>query len=396
VRLLGRVSRADARLLDAVLAAVVTVALELTCWLSPGVSTHDRAVTAVAAVLFAAPIAVRRRWPAGALVFSMAVVVISMPLGGQLLTNDNAYILSPLVLSYSAGAAPDARRGTIALILAVALGAGWAFLPGEDGSTAGSGQDVQALFVVVLALAPTWLIGRYARRHRWRTSAFRALAARASADKDSHRAAAIAAERARIGSELQDIIAHSVSAMVIQAGSARLLIRADPKQARDSILTVEETGRQALSDLRRLLGMLRKDADPRALSPQPGLSQIAALIDSLHGTGLTCVRHTIGDPVDLTPGVDLVAYRVIQAALQAAVARHARNGSITVDYGSRELGLEVRGDRAIDDLDGTFAPIGQRVELYRGELRVEATAGGFALHARLPLEPAGLVRPLAF
>ena len=254
MRLLGRVSRADARLLDTVLAAVVTVALELTCWLSPGVSTHDRAVTAVAAVLFAAPIAVRRRWPAGALVFSMAVVVISMPLGGQLLTN----ILPPLVLSYSAGAAPDARRGTIALILAVALGAGWAFLPGEDGSTAGSGQDVQALFVVVLALAPTWLIGRYARRHRWRTSAFRALAARASADKDSHRAAAIAAERARIGSELQDIIAHSVSAMVIQAGSARLLIRADPKQARDSILTVEETGRQALSDLRRLLGMLRR------------------------------------------------------------------------------------------------------------------------------------------
>ena len=89
------------------------------------------------------------------------------------------------------------------------------------------------------------------------------LAARAAADKGSHEAAAIAAERARIGAELQDIIAHSISAMVIQAGSARLKLSADPEQARDSIRSVEETGRQALGDLRRLLGMLRKDDDPQ-------------------------------------------------------------------------------------------------------------------------------------
>ena len=387
---LDRVARADSRLVDAVLAAAVTAALALTGWLSAGVSTHDRAVTAAAAVLCAAPIAVRRRWPTGALVFSMSVVLVSMPFGGQLLSNDNAYVLPPLLLSYSDGAAPDALRSTVGLMVALGLGWAWALLPGPDGSTTGVGQNAVAMFYVVMLLVPTWLIGRYARRHRQRTSSFHALAARAAAEKDSRNAAAIAGERARIGSELQDIIAHSISAMVIQAGSARLLLRTDPEQARDSILTVEETGRQALSDLRRLLGMLRKDDDPRALSPQPGLGQIAALIDSLRGTGMACERRTIGDPVDLTPGIDLVAYRVIETALQAAAAEQADHSSVTITYDPRELGLEVRGDRTIGNLDDTFAPLSHRVDLYRGELRARATTGGFALRARLPLDLAGV------
>lgn len=388
-RLFDRVARGDPERVDAVLAVAVTAALELTCVLSSGVSTHDRVVTAVAAVLCAGPIAVRHRWPSGALVFSMAVVLVTMPLGGQLLSNDNAYVLPALLLSYCAGAS-NAGPSTIALMLALALGWTWAIVPGPDGSTTGTGQTAYAMFYVAVLLVPTWLIGRYVHRHRRRTTAFQALADNAAAEKDAREAAAIDAERARIGSELQDIIAHSISAMVIQAGSARLLLRADPAQARDSILTVEETGRQTLSDLRRLLGMLRKNDDPRALSPQPGLGQIAALIDSVHGKGLACERHTVGAPIDLTPGIDLVAYRVIEAALQAAVEEHACHSSISIDYGPRELAVEVRGDRAIHDLDGVFAPLADRVNLYRGVLRTQATDGGFALHARLPLDPVGL------
>jgi signal transduction histidine kinase len=386
-RLLGRIAGLDRRAVDLILASAAIAALELTCWLSPGVSTHDRIVTAIAAVLSGAPIAVRRSWPAAALVFSMAVVTASMMFGGQLLSNDNAYDIPPLLLAYSAGAGLNMRRSAAALTLGLALGWTWALFPGPNGSPTGVGQSALALFYVTMLLVPTWLIGRYVRRHGHRTSAFDALAARAAAKKDSHDAAAIAAERARIGSELQDIIAHSISAMVIQAGSARLLLRTDPDRARDSILTVEETGRQTLSDLRRLLGMLRKQDDARALSPQPGLGQIAALIDSLRGTGLACERRTVGDPVDLTPGVDLVAYRVIEAALQAAAERHVRHSSVTVHYGLRDLELEVRGDGTIPDLDGTFAPLADRVGLYRGELRTERQAVGFALRARLPLDP---------
>jgi signal transduction histidine kinase len=372
------------------LAVAAITALELTCWLSPGLSDRDRTVTAIAAVLSGAPIAVRRVWPGAALVFSMAVVTVSMPLGGQLLSNDNAYVVPALLLGYSAGAGLEGRRSIVALILGLALGWAWALLPGPDGSTTGTGQSALALFYVTMLLVPTWLIGRYVRRHSHRTGAFDALAARAAAEKPSYDAAAIAAERARIGSELQDIIAHSISAMVIQAGSARMVLRTDPERARDSILTVEQTGRQALSDLRSLLGMLRKDDDPRALSPQPGLGQVAALIESLRGSGLSCERRTLGDPIDLTPGVDLVAYRVIEAALRAASERHVRHSSVTVHYRPRDLELEVRGDRAIPDLSDSFAPLVDRVGLYRGELRTEPQAVGFALRARLPLDAVGL------
>jgi len=389
-RRLGALARVDRRPVNLILAVATAAALELTCWLSSGVSTHDRVVTAIAAIFCGAPIAIRRARPAAALVFSMAVVLVSTQFGGQLLTNDNAYDIPPLLLAYSAGAGLEVRRSAAAVTLGLGLGSAWALIPGPNGSPTGVGASALALFYVTMLLVPTWLIGVYVRRHSDRTSAFDALAARASAESDSHAAAAITAERARIGTELQDIIAHSISAMVIQAGSARLVLRNDPEQARDSILAVEKTGRQALSDLRRLLGMLRKDDDPRALTPQPGLGQVATLIDSLRNGGLACERRTIGDPVDLTPGVDLVAYRVIEAALQAAAARHVRHSSVTVRYCLRDLELEVRGDGTIPDLDGTFAPLIDRVELYRGELRTEPQPAGFALRARLPLDPVGL------
>jgi signal transduction histidine kinase len=141
------------------------------------------------------------------------------------------------------------------------------------------------------------------------------LAAQAAIAQDERESAAIAEERARIGGELQDIIAHSVSVMIIQAGGARLLVRSDPERARDSILNVEQTGRETLADLHRLLGMLRKDDDPRALAPQPGLNQLAALIDSIRDTGVECELRAEGEPIDLTP--------VWRVALEAAVATYS-------------------------------------------------------------------------
>ena len=380
-----RLGGVDHRLVDVILALAAIVAIELTCWLSSGISTPDRVITAVAAVLFAAPIALRRVWPAAALVFSLAVVTVSVSFGSQLLSNDNAYVIPVLVLSYSAGAWLDTRRSVCALGLGLALLWAWALLPGPNGSTNGVGQTALTVFYVTVLLVPTWLVGRFVRRHGARAAAFRDLAAQAAASQDAHDAAAIADERARIGSELQDIIAHSISAMVIQAGGARLLLRSDPGRARESILNVEETGRQALSDVRRLLGMLRKHDDPRALSPQPGLGQLSALIDSMRRAGLAWERNTIGDPIDLTPGIDLVAYRVVEAGLRVAADRHVSHGLVTVHYEPRDLELEIRGDRVIPDLDATIAPLARRVALYEGELRTEAALEGFVLVARIPL-----------
>jgi signal transduction histidine kinase len=385
-RVRDRLGQVDHRIIDAILAILALVALELTVWLTSGTSASDRIVTAAVAVLYVAPIAVRRAWPVAALVFSIAVVTVSMRFGSQLLSNDNAYAIPVLVLGYSAGAEPDTRWSVAALGLGLALLWTWAILPGPGASTNDLGQTATALFYGTVLLVPTWVVGRLTRRHSRRTTAFRELAAQVDTEQGARDAAAIAHERARIGTELQDIIAHTISAMVIQAGSARLTIGSEPDRARESILNVERTGRQALSDLRRLLGMLRKDDDPRALSPQPGLSQITAVIDSVRQAGLTCERETLGDPIHLTPGVDLVAYRVVEMALGAASEWRVGHSFVTIRYEPRALELEVRGDRTIPDLERRLAPLVQRVALYQGELRAHPSSEGFALRARLPLE----------
>ena len=179
------------------------------------------------------------------------------------------------------------------------------------------------LFFVGLVFAAPWFVGRLTRERTRRVVAFRELAAQAAAEREERKRAAIAEERVRIGRELQDVIAHNVSAMVIQAGGARQLLRTDPERARATILSVEQVGREALGDLRRVLGLLRKDEDPRALAPQPGLDQLPALLDSIREAGLECDLTLEGEPIGLTPGVDLVGYRVIEAALRTAAASAA-------------------------------------------------------------------------
>jgi signal transduction histidine kinase len=177
--------------------------------------------------------------------------------------------------------------------------------------------------------------------------------------------------------------------MVVQTGSARLLLRSDPDRARASILAVEHTGREALADLRRLLGMLRKDDDPRALSPQPGLKQLAALIESCRESGFACERHTQGDRIDLTPGVDLVAYRVVEATLRAAADQRLSHGVLTVRYATAALELDISGDGEIPGFDERLRVIADRVALYDGTLRTASARGtGFELQARLPTRTA--------
>jgi signal transduction histidine kinase len=168
-----------------------------------------------------------------------------------------------------------------------------------------------------------------------------------------------------------------------------MMLRSDPDRARDSILNVEHTGREALADLRRLLGMLRKDDDPRALAPQPGLGQLPALVASVAGDGYACELRTLGDPIDLTPGVDLVAYRVIETALVRRARRHGGNIVVTVRYEPSELALEIRGDGPFGDLDEELQAIAERVGLYGGSLRTSRGDGDtFSLQARLPLRAA--------
>jgi len=382
-----RIVDLDRARVDAIMTVTVIIAIELEQWLSDTITAPHRLVTAIAAVFFAAPIAFRRRSPSLALLFCVSVVAIQTLLGGELISNVTVgYLVPLLVLGYSAGAWLDSRASVVTLVLAVGILVVSAFLPGDGAGPTGIGEVASGLFYLSMMIVPGWFVGRLARERHRRATAFSELAAQAAVEQDERESASISAERARIGGELQNIIARRLSAMVLQAIDAIGLLRSDPDRARELILSVEHTGREALGDLRRLLGILRKDDDPTLLTPQPGLEQLAALVSSMREVGVECELRTVGEQVDLMPGLDLVGFRVIEAALRTAVGHNASHTVATVRYEPHELEVEVRGDSTINDLDELLRGVSQRVALYDGTLRVLPAGGdGFALQARLPL-----------
>jgi len=244
------------RRLDVALAVALLAVLELA---HASVKGDGGLLTAIFLVPFVAPIAVRRSWPAGALLASTAVLLIQDPFG-HILTSLNGDQAVPMLLAYGAGAWLPTRRAVTALAIALVMTLFWALGPPDTVTTIS--QVPGPTFYVALLLVPTWGVARVIRRDRESARAFSELADTSLALSREEAATAVAAERARISVELHDIIAHSVSAMVVQAGSARLLLRTDPEQARESMSAIERTGRDALTDLRSLLGMLRRQEAP--------------------------------------------------------------------------------------------------------------------------------------
>jgi signal transduction histidine kinase len=211
--------------------------------------------TAVALVPFVAPLAIRHSWPLQALLVSVAVVLIQKPFG-QILRSLNGDQAVLLLLSYGAGAWLPGRRAVTALASALGLMIVWALMP--PGAATTLSEILGPTLYVTVLLVPTWSVARVIRRERESAREFSELAESTLALSRDEAAAAVAAERERISVELHDIIAHSVSAMVVQSGSARLLLRTDPERARESLSAIERTGRDTLTDLRSLLGMLRR------------------------------------------------------------------------------------------------------------------------------------------
>jgi len=143
----------------------------------------------------------------------------------------------------------------------------------------------------------------------------------------------------------------------------------------------------ALAEMRRLLGLLRKDDDPRALAPQPGLEQLPELASTLGDAGLACELQIEGEPIPLTPGIDLVGYRVIETALETAAAVRCRQANATVRYEPRQLELEIRGDVPLPSATDSMRAVTARVDLYGGKIDVlPAERDEFAVRCRLPLE----------
>lgn len=244
------------------------------------------------------------------------------------------------------------------------------------------------VFVTLLTTAFPILAGQLFRSRIHLARALREKAARLEAEREQSAREAAERERERIASELHDVVAHALGAMTIQASAARRLAPKDHERASAAFLAVEETGRAALTELRTLLGVLRREDEELALAPQPSLSHISSLIARVRAAGLLVELAVSGDPPETVPaGVDLTAYRLVQEALSEAL-NQGRAGSATVKvrYEASAVGVEVS-----DDGGGDRRLLGmrERVGLFGGDLEAGPRRdGGHMVRARLPMETA--------
>ena len=237
-----------------------------------------------------------------------------------------------------------------------------------------------------------WGFGFGLRRHEARAEESHRRAVEAEVDAASRAMAAVLEERTRIARELHDIVAHSVSVIVVQAGAAEQMVDEDPELVRRALATIRTTGADALGEMRRVVAMLRDGDEPGALAPQPGVAAMPQLVEGARGEGLDVHLDVQGDPVPLSSGLDLAAYRIVQEAL-TNVRRHASASQVRVSlvYAPDELRIEVSDDGvgAVDRVAaGGHGLVGmrERASLYGG--RVEAAPGsgrGFVVRAVLPV-----------
>jgi signal transduction histidine kinase len=373
--------------LDAIVGLILAIGLQLEVQLS-GALHGPRLANAAGALLVAGPMAWRSRAPLAALgVFSVGAIVQTAWLTS--VPDSVVAVVCLLLLSYSIGSHEPLRPAIAGLLYLFAAIIAVTGLVGFDK------PDNDWVFpCVFFGLAP-WVTGRIARNRRLLSAELAAKSAQLERDREERARRAVDEERTRIARELHDLVAHSVSTMVVQAGAGRRLVDTDPERARGTAFMIETSGREALTELRRLLGVLRRGDEELALAPQPSLARIDRLIARARDAGLTVDLRIEGDPAPLSKVVDLAAYRVVQEALTNTIQHAgAATATVLVRYRDEEVQVEVADTGAGphpgdgDGRDGHgLVGMRERVALVGGELEVgRRRGGGFAVRARLPLE----------
>ncbi|HEY5879056.1 MAG TPA: histidine kinase [Nakamurella sp.] len=316
------------------------------------------------------------------------VTVFLMPILGTPLDEPTIPIPISAVVCYSLARWAAGLQGLIgvAIVMLVVLLSIYVF--GGDRPT-GFGEVV---FVVAL-MAPPYVLGRLTRRLAVQNDQLAEQSARLAAYQETIRAEAVAAERARIARELHDVIAHSVSAMVVQTSAAEDLVHTDPERAVRVLRAVASTGRQALSETGRLLQVIRDEHDELGLHPAPGLDRLPELVERFRDSGLR-VDLELDGPLDRLPaGVDLSAYRIVQEALTNAL-KYATDRTAAVRLTSTPAALTIHtANQSTDGRTRQAAGTGlglvgmaERVSVFGGQLQHGRTEDGrFELTATLPL-----------
>jgi signal transduction histidine kinase len=367
---------------EVLLAAGLTIAVELQLALSDHLWTPGRGL---AALLITIPVAVRLRHPLPALVAVVAGVVVMAALGNPGFTGPVFPAIAVLLALYAVG---SRTRGS-GLAIAVCVSLGGLFAAGLLAAADPGGSFAVALLVTASGLVVGGALGVL----RFESETFDERAAALVRARDEHARVAVAEERRRIARELHDVIGHSISVMGVQAGAVRSVLHEDQQRERDALLRVERTGREAVGEMRRLIGLLRPDQDGVG-EPTPSLRRAEQLVSEMQTAGLAVRLSVRGDLQRLSAGLDLAGYRILQEALTNAL-KHAPRTNVEASVACTDDGLQID---VINDGDATstgpsehvghgLLGMRERVALYGGELSTgPRDGGGFAVHARLPLE----------
>jgi signal transduction histidine kinase len=334
------------------------------------------------------PLAIRRRRPVLVLVVTLAGIGLYSLLG-YVEAGGNFGVLVAL---YTVAAHSDRRTATICGAL-TALGILLVFA-----NYAGNQPRIaEGMLGVYVEYSAAWVFGTYLQGRRQDIQMLRERTTRLEDQRGERARLAVAEERARIARELHDVVAHHVSVMVVQAGAARRVAASDQASARAAMAAVESAGRTALSEMRRMLEVLR--ADEPDLEPEPSLAQVESLVARVRAAGLPVDLRVEGERPDLPAGTDLAAYRIVQEAL-TNVVKHAgqATASVRIAYAPDHVEVDVT-----DDGRGAAAHLGvesggrgligmrERALLYGGTVEAgPRTAGGYRVHAAFPIEPSPL------
>lgn len=338
-------------------------------------------------VLTPLPLVVRRVFPTAVLVATLV-----MTLAHALLAIDELSSGLPVLVSvFTVGESYPRRRS---IPLAVLTGAGFFALMASRGAIpAGLGGVIQTELAVLAA----WTLGTWARERQAYIGTVEERAASAERTREERARRAVVEERERIAREMHDVVTHHVSVIVIQAGAAERALERHPADARGAIAAIATTARQALGDMRTMLGVLGPSESAasagEAPEPMPGLDRLGELLESVRAAGLTVELSVTGERRPLDPGVELAAYRIIQEALTNTL-KHARGArsKVVVRYGDHDLELRVTdeggaGERELAGPGQGRGLIGmrERVAMYGGIFEAGPSTTGFQVSARLPL-----------
>jgi signal transduction histidine kinase len=364
---------------DAALAGVLAVLALGDILTSSNYLTGSKWIYVPAALLMTVPLAWRRRAPLPVVAVVMgALIAQSIALGTA--PSPDFELVAWLLAVYSVAAHCERRNALVGGAISIAAGLTWIGL--DD------------FFLPIVMFGGAWLAGRLVRQRQVYASALEERASALEEARDANARVAAAEERVRLARELHDIVGHSVSVMVVQAGVERQLLDDDQASVREVLASIERTGKEALAEMRRLVGVLRRQDEAAELAPPASVEHLDGLVRRMSDAGLSVRLRVEGTETRLPAGVDLTAYRIVQEALTNTL-KHAgvASAEVVVRYGEDALELEVLDDGDADvpqngsghGLDG----MRERAALYGGEVQTgRLDGGGFLVRARLPLQRA--------